>query len=95
MSRVDALVAALAAVPLVMAVIVFAVGLVRLPLAGRAAPAQFAASLALCLEFLLAAGLLRLSALDTYRALAVTAIVVGLRRLISFGVRAGARAARA
>ena len=95
MSRTDSLLAALAAVPFAMAVVVLAVGLVRLPLAGRAAPARFAASLALCLEFLLAAGLLRLSALDTYRALAVTAIVIGLRRLISFGVRAGVRAARA
>jgi uncharacterized membrane protein len=84
---VDGLLEAAAAVPFAIAVTVAAVGLLRAPAAGRAAPAELAAALALALEFLLAAGLLRLSGRDDYEALAVVASIVLLRKLISTGIR--------
>lgn len=42
-------------------------------------------ALAVLLEFLLAAGLLRLVHGATYQALAATALIVAIRRLVSFG----------
>jgi Protein of unknown function (DUF1622) len=92
MSGVDRLAEAAAAVPFAAAVVVAAVGLLRTPAAGRAGPAELAASLALSLEFLLAAGLLRLSALDDFGALAAVAAIVLLRKLITTGVRFALRA---
>jgi hypothetical protein len=81
-----------AAVPFAMAVAVIAIGLLRLAPAGAAAPAQLAASLALGLEFLLAAGLLRLSAIDDFAALAAVGAIVLLRRVISTGIGFALRA---
>ncbi len=43
-------------------------------------------SVAVLLEFLLAAGLLRLSADPTVQALVTAAVTIGLRRLIRFGL---------
>lgn len=92
MERLDELANALAAIPLTIAVLVIAIGLVRVPGAGRAGPAELAASLALGLEFLLAAGLLRLSFIDTFAGLASVAAIVVLRKIISTGVRFALRA---
>jgi uncharacterized membrane protein len=79
-------------VPFAVAVLVIAVGLVRVATSGRLAPAEFAAALALGLEFFLAAGLLRLAAVDTFAALGVVALVIVVRRVIGAGVRASVRA---
>lgn len=83
---------AVAAVPLAAAVVVITVGIARAIVGGAAGPAQLAASVGLGLEFLLAAGLLRLSSIDDFAALAVVAALVVLRKLIVVGIRAGLRA---
>jgi Protein of unknown function (DUF1622) len=46
-------------------------------------------ALAVLLEFLLAAGLLRLVHGATYQSLATTALIVVIRKLVSFGFSAG------
>lgn len=48
-------------------------------------------ALAVLLEFLLAAGLLRLVHGATYRGLASTALIVVIRKLVSFGFSTGRR----
>ena len=83
---------AASAVPFAIAVLVVAVGLVRTMGAGRSAPAELAAALSLGLEFLLAAGLLRLAAIDDFSGLAMVGAIVLLRRVIGFGIRSGLRA---
>lgn len=93
MTRLDDLIAGTAVVPFAIAVLVVAVGLARLPAAGRAAPAALAATIGLALEFLLAAGLLRLSAINGLSALAAVAAIVLLRKLVSSGIRLALRAA--
>lgn len=47
------------------------------------------AALAVLLEFLLAAGLLRLSDHPTYRSLATAAVIVVIRKLVTIGLRRG------
>lgn len=79
-------------VPFAFAVAVITVGLLRAGLAGRAGPAELAASVSLGLEFLLAAGLLRLSAIDDLAGLGVVAAIVVLRRIIGAGIRFALRA---
>lgn len=49
-------------------------------------------ALAVLLDLLLAAGLLRLAVPPTWTSLASAAAIVGLRKLISAGLRAGRRA---
>jgi uncharacterized membrane protein len=46
-------------------------------------------ALAVLLEFLLAAGLLRLSDHPTYRSLATAAVIIGVRKLVTIGLRRG------
>lgn len=46
-------------------------------------------ALAVLLDFLFAAGLLRLSDQATYRALATAAVIVAIRKLVMFGLRQG------
>lgn len=83
---------ALAVVPFAVAGVVVAVGVARLPAAGRAAPAEFAAALGLALEFLLAAGLLRLDALPNFERIAAVGAIVVVREVIGVGLRLGLRA---
>ena len=52
-------------------------------------------ALTVFLDFLLAAGLLRLADDPTWRQLATAAVVVALRRLLGVGLRSGHAAARA
>jgi len=89
---VDTFARALATIPLAVAIGVITLGLVRAVAAGRRAPARIAASVGLALEFLLAAGLLRLSAIDDLQALGAVAAIVALRKLITAGLRFGVRA---
>lgn len=86
---VEELVAAVAVVPFTMAVVVIAVAVLRVPAAG---PAELVAGIALGLELLLAAGLLRLAALQDLRELVAVAAIIALRRLIGIGLRSGLRA---
>jgi uncharacterized membrane protein len=86
------LIALAAGIPFALGIVVIAIGLARVPLAGAAAPAELAASLGLGLEFVLAAGLLRLSALDDFGALAAVAAIVLLRRVLTTGLGVAVRA---
>lgn len=85
-------IARLASVPLLLGLVVVAVTLLRLPAAGRRAPETFGLGLGLGLEFFLAAGLLRLSAVADLRSLAVVAVVIALRKLTTTGVGFAVRA---
>ena len=55
---------------------------------------SFRQALPVLLEFLTAAGLLRLAAAPAWPALAVTVVVIALRRLATIGMRTAATAAR-
>ena len=78
--------------PFGMAAVVFCVGVGRLPAARGRAPQELAAALALGLELLLAAGLLRLSAADDLVTLAGVAAIVLLRKVLGTGIRQAVRA---
>jgi hypothetical protein len=92
---VDEVLVAASAVPFSAGVVVIAVAIVRMPLAGRDAPAQLRAGITLGLEFLVAATLLRLAALDTFIALAAVAVTIALRKLITTGLRFAVRGVQA
>jgi len=51
-------------------------------------------ALAVLLEFLLAAGLLRLSDHPTYRSLATAAVIIAVRKIVTIGLRRGTGATR-
>jgi uncharacterized membrane protein len=89
---VESALEAAAGVPLILSLVVFVVALGRAPASGRRAPDELASGIALALEFLLAAGLLRLSAIDDFGALAGVAAIVVLRKVIATGIRSAARA---
>jgi uncharacterized membrane protein len=78
---------AVATVPFAIAVLVIVVGLLRVVPSGRAGPAELAAALTLGLDFFLAAGLIRLSAADSFAALGRVAAIVVVRKVIGVGVR--------
>jgi uncharacterized membrane protein len=80
-------------VPTAIGLLVILAGLAHALLDRRRAAASLASALALALEFFLAAGLLRLAALDTFAALGLAAFIIALRRVISYGVRFAVRAA--
>jgi uncharacterized membrane protein len=83
----------LARLVVVLALVVGVMGLVRGLLAlRRRDPAPLVASLGLTLEFLLAAGILRLGARPGPESLALVLAVIALRQLLRAGLRFGARA---
>lgn len=88
------LVTPLAAVPLAIGVLAILVGVLRAARFPRRAGLEFAAGIGLGLEFLLAAGLLRLAATDDLRTLAMVALIIVLRRLAGTGIKIGARAGK-
>jgi hypothetical protein len=61
--------------------------------AGRHTGTLFATQLGIGLEFLLAAGLIRLAAVDTFAMLGITAAIIAVRRAIVLGLGYAARAA--
>ena len=82
--------AALASVAGPAALVVTAAGLVAAAVA-LAATRRPLVALGVLLDFLLAAGLLRLIGRPGWPVLATAAAIVALRRLIGFGLRAGRR----
>lgn len=76
------------------AVLVVAVGVPRTLRAGRAAPATLGETLRLALEFLLAAGLLRLALRPGLALLGVTLGIIVIRQVIARGVAYAARTSR-
>ena len=73
------------------ALVLTAVGLL-LGGAASVATRQLLAGLPLLLEFLLAAGLLRLALLDTWVAVATVAAIVAIRKVSTVGIRLANRA---
>lgn len=61
--------------------------------AGRHTGTLLATYLGIGLEFLLAAGLIRLASVETFAMLALTGAIIAVRRTIVFGLRQAARAA--
>ena len=78
--------------PFAIAVLVIGVGLLRVLPSGREGPTELAESLALGLEFFLAAGLIRLAAIDSFGALGVVGLTIVFRKVIGAGVRFAVRA---
>lgn len=76
-----------AQVTVAMALVVVVVGVARSVLAPMAGPGVLAGALALGLEFLLAAGLIRLAARPGVMMLGVVAVVIVVRRVIAAGLR--------
>ena len=88
----EELVAPPAALVTAAAALVLVGGALAAARAPGAAGATFARHVQLTLELLLAAGIIRLAAVETYGALATVAIIVALRQVIARGVRFGAAA---
>jgi uncharacterized membrane protein len=84
---------ALATLPFAVAGFLIVFGVLRSLLAGARAGAALLPYLTLGLEFFLAAGLIRLAGAQDFATLGVVAAIIAARRLISFGIRYGARAA--
>ena len=72
------------------AVVVVAVGVISAPASGSPGKA-FARGAGLALEFLLAAGLIRLASLDSLLSLASVAAIIAVRQVIGRGIRAAGR----
>jgi len=85
-------VAALASLATAAGAVILLSGLARAALAPRDAAGTFARSVILALEFLLAAGLLRLGATMTFTGLAVVVAVIATRRGVGLGLRRVSRA---
>ena len=84
-------VAAPAALISLCAVAIVVLGVLAAARRPRQAGITFAAHAGFALELFLAAGLIRLAALDTYTALGTVAAIIAIRQVIGRGVRAGAR----
>jgi uncharacterized membrane protein len=82
----------LAAVPFAIGAAIIVVGAVLALFSGRHAGLAFANHLTLGLEFLLAAGLLRLASADQLEMLGLVAAVIVTRRIIVVGLRYSTRA---
>jgi hypothetical protein len=87
------LVTAIALIPFALAAFVITFGAFRALPAGRHAGSAYAGYLALGLEFFLAAGLIRLAGAQDFAMLGLVAAIIAARRVISLGIRYGARAA--
>ena len=74
------------------ALVIFA-GAIAALRAGRHTGTLLATYLGVGLEFLLAAGLIRLASVETFAMLAVAAAIIAVRRTIVFGLRQAAQAA--
>jgi uncharacterized membrane protein len=81
-----------AAVPLAIGAAIIILGACLAIFSGRHAGSAFANHITLGLEFLLAAGLLRLASADQLEMLGLVAAIIVARRIIVIGVRFGVRA---
>jgi hypothetical protein len=82
----------LAAVPFAIGAAIIVIGAVLALFSGRQAGMAFAKHLTLGLEFLLAAGLLRLASTDQLEMLGLVGAVIVTRRIIVIGLRYSVRA---
>jgi len=74
-------------VPVALALLVTTVGILRALLAPARAAAVLAGAFSLTLEFLLAAGLIRLATRPGFTALGITAAIIVVRQVIGLGLR--------
>ena len=89
----DELTAAAATAIVAFACLVIVVSSVTSFRAGRHTGRLFATQLGIALEFLLAAGLIRLAGVDTFAMLGITAAIIAVRRTIVLGLGYAAKAA--
>lgn len=83
---------AVASVPFAIGAAIIVLGACFALFSGRRAGRALAEHIALGLEFLLAAGLIRLASADQLQMLGLVAAIIVARRVIGLGVRYGARA---
>jgi uncharacterized membrane protein len=81
-----------AAVPFAIAAVIIITGSMLALLSGRHAASAFASHLTLGLEFLLAAGLIRLASANSLEMLGLVGAIIVTRRIIILGIRWGTRA---
>lgn len=81
-----------AAVPFAIAATIIIVGACLSIFRGRHAASAFANHITLGLEFLLAAGLIRLASANTLEMLGLVGAIIVTRRIIVLGIRWGTRA---
>ncbi len=86
------LTAAVAAVPFAIAAAIIITGACLSIFAGRHAASAFANHITLGLEFLLAAGLIRLASANSLEMLGLVGAIIVTRRIIVLGIRWGTRA---
>jgi uncharacterized membrane protein len=89
----DAVIEALALVPMTMAGLIFVVGGARALTAGADVRPQLARVIGLTLEFLLAAGLIRLGSVQTFSALGMVGAILVIRQVVGAELRMVAREA--
>jgi len=82
-----------AAVPFAIAAAIIILGACLSILSGRHAASAFANHITLGLEFLLAAGLIRLASANSLETLGLVGAIIVTRRIIVLGIRWGTRAA--
>jgi uncharacterized membrane protein len=82
-----------AAVPLAIGAAIIILGALFSPFEGRRVASVLADHITLGLEFLLAAGLIRLASVQSFEMLGVVAAIIVTRRVIVIGLRLGVRAA--
>jgi hypothetical protein len=92
-SALDELTAAAATAVVAFACLVIVAACLTSWRAGRHAGTLFATQLGIGLEFLLAAGLIRLAGIDTFAMIGITAAIIVVRRAIVLGLGYAARAA--
>jgi uncharacterized membrane protein len=81
-----------AVLPFAIGATIIVIGVLSAPRRGPHIAIAFSTFLGLGLDFLLAAGLIRLAQQSTFEALGVAAAIIATRRIVLIGLRYGARA---
>jgi uncharacterized membrane protein len=79
-------------IPFAIGAVIIVVGVLSAPRRGLHTATAFSTFLGLGLEFLLAAGLIRLASQNTFQMLGVAAAIIAARRIVIIGLGYGARA---
>lgn len=79
-------------IPLAIGAVIIVVGVLSAPRRGLHTARAFSTFLGLGLEFLLAAGLIRLASQNTFQMLGIAAAIIAARRIVIIGLGYGARA---
>jgi uncharacterized membrane protein len=79
-------------IPFAIGAVIIVVGVLSAPRRGLHTAMAFSTFLGLGLEFLLAAGLIRLASQNTFEMLGIAAAIIAARRIVIIGLGYGARA---